>query len=276
MMPHGNTGDGIKIAEDVGAQFDDRVAATIALAPVAQVDAGEGALGCFPVFAGRGLPGVIAVTRHGLRFGNEAASYHEFGLNMLEASAGEEEASAFLVCDRHALRRYGLGPVRPWPSRLNSHLKSGLLHSGRTLEELADGAGIDSSRLRRTVEDFNRHAKDGTDPVFHRGASAYDQANGDAARGHACLGPLSKGPFYAIKVFAGCVGTFAGLKTDGRARVLNETGHPIPGLYAAGNDLSSITGGDYIGGGCTLGPAMTFAYIAAADAVQASVDESAD
>ena len=61
----------------------------------------------------------------------------------------------------------------------------------------------------------------------------------------------------------GDLGTFAGLRANGQAQVLDREGRPIPGLYAAGNDMASIMGGNYPGGGITLGPAITFGYIAA-------------
>jgi predicted oxidoreductase len=101
------------------------------------------------------------------------------------------------------------------------------------------------------------------DPEFGRGSNAFDRAGGDPEHGpNPCVGPLKHAPFYAIRVYAGCVGTFCGLQTNGNAVVLDDAGHEIPGLYAVGNDMASVTGGDYISGGCTLGPGMTFGYMA--------------
>src|SRR5690606_4660867 len=133
---------------------------------------------------------------------------------------------------------------------------------GSTVGELAREAGLNPENLEATVARYSANARHGIDPEFHRGSNAYDIANGDPEHGpNPCIGPLDKSPFYAIRVFAGCVGTFSGLQTDGNGRVLDQSRNPIAGLYAGGNDMLSITGGDYIAGGCTIGPAMTFGYI---------------
>ena len=115
-----------------------------------------------------------------------------------------------------------------------------------------------------TVAAFNSHARNGEDPEFGRGRSAYNRAQGDAAHRGAnpSLRPLEKGPFYAVRIVSGSLGTFAGLRTDAAARVLGRRGAPIPGLFAVGNDMSSVMGGNYPSGGITLGPAMTFGYVA--------------
>ncbi|MDN7221179.1 FAD-binding protein, partial [Klebsiella pneumoniae] len=109
-----------------------------------------------------------------------------------------------------------------------------------------------------TVERFNHFASAGEDVDFHRGASAYNRAQGDH---QVTLGPLREGPFYAVRILPGSLGTFSGLQTDEHARVLDEQQLPIPGLYAIGNDMSSVMRGYYPSGGITLGPAMTFGYL---------------
>ncbi len=263
LMPYGNSGDGLRMGEAAGGRVEDRMRSAVALSPIMRIDDAEGAMACFPVFATRGNPGKIAVRRDGRRFVDEASSYHDFSVGLLKAAEGEEEAVAWIVSDHRSLRRYGLGAVHP-VLPIGPHLKSGNLLKGSTLRELADKAGIDGDELERTVERFNRNARQGVDPDFGRGSNAYDIWAGDPTHKPCpCLGPLEQGPYYAIRVFAGSVGTFAGLVTNGSAQVLGEDGQPVAGLYATGNDLASITGGDYIGGGCTLGPAMTFGYIAA-------------
>lgn len=112
--------------------------------------------------------------------------------------------------------------------------------------------------LAETVERFNHFASAGEDVDFHRGASAYNRAQGDH---QVTLGPLREGPFYAVRILPGSLGTFSGLQTDEHARVLDEQQQPIPGLYAIGNDMSSVMRGYYPSGGITLGPAMTFGYL---------------
>ena len=113
------------------------------------------------------------------------------------------------------------------------------------------------------MAEFNRHAERGEDPEFGRGSTIYNRYQGDQGQQpNPCVAPLARGPFYAVKVVPGSFGTFVGLKTDASARVLNEVGAPIPGLYAAGTDMASVMGGYYPAGGINIGPAMTFGYIA--------------
>jgi glycine/D-amino acid oxidase-like deaminating enzyme len=264
LMPYGNTGDGIRMGEEVGGVFDERMPMPIALSPISRLALKEGQLATFPVFGSRGGPGVIAVTRRGVRFTDEARSYHSFGKALLEACKGEAEAVGFLICDKRALRRYGLGYAHPFPLPVRRHLRSGYVLTADNLQRLAEKAGIDAHALVATVEEYNRAAREGSDPRFGRGLNAYDLAAGDPTHApNPCVGPLEGPPYFALRVVPGSVGTFAGLMTDENARVLDKQSSAIPGLYATGNDLSSITGGDYIGGGCTIGPAMTFGYIAA-------------
>jgi predicted oxidoreductase len=130
--------------------------------------------------------------------------------------------------------------------------------------------------LARTVEACNRHARDGEDPEFGRGSTPYERAGGDAAhKPNPCVAPIEAGPFYAVKIVPGSLGTFAGLHTDAQARVLNGSGKPIPGLYAAGADAAGIMGGFYPAGGINLGPAMTFGYITGRHMAGVSAHEDA-
>ncbi len=134
---------------------------------------------------------------------------------------------------------------------------------GATLAELAAKAGINAEGLADTVAQFNAEAAEGRDPAFGKGSRAYNRYQGDALHGpNPCVAPLKDGPFYAIKMVIGDLGTYAGIITDANARALDADGRVIPGLYAAGNDMASIMGGNYPGAGITLGPALTFGYIA--------------
>jgi succinate dehydrogenase/fumarate reductase flavoprotein subunit len=271
VMPYGNSGDGLAMGEAVGGLVEDRMPISLALGPITRTEIGEGRFGAFPIFFTRAAPGCIAVTVDGKRFVDEAQSYHVFGKALLEACAGEDHATAYILCDHRAFRRNGLGRARPFPVPYGSYLRSGELLRGRTIAELACAAGIDVAQLERTVDHYNLHAVKGEDPEFGRGTNAYDIANGDPSQQpNPCVGPLNCAPFYAIRVHAGSLGTFAGLITNAQAQVVDASGRAIPGLYAAGNDLSSMTGGDYIGGGCTIGPAMTFGYIAARHAARST------
>jgi succinate dehydrogenase/fumarate reductase flavoprotein subunit len=263
--PAANTGDGIRMAEALGAVTPELTDAA-AWVPVSEVKYSDGTTGVFPHLIDRQKPGFIAVTRNGRRFVNESHSYHEFCRGLAVACASESEAVCYLLADRPTIRRYGVGYVRPSPVPLGAHLRSGYLLKGRTIGGLAKACGIDAPALEATVEEFNRHARLGKDPAFGRGESAYNRYNGDPLhKPNPCVAPIEHGPFYAVKVRIGELGTFAGVATDEKAHVLDGQGLPIPGLYAVGNDMSHIMGGNYIAGGTTLGPGMTFAYIAAND-----------
>lgn len=260
--PTSNTGDGLRLARKVGAAIDDHLPNAAAWIPVSSVPRRKGAPGVFPHLIDRYKPGIIAVTTQGQRFANEANSYHDVGQAMQRVAPGQA-AVAYLICDHRTLRRYGMGFVKPFPLPLLPHLRSGYLKRGRTLQELAHQAGIAPDALAITVATFNRNAERGEDPQFGRGSTAYNRYLGDPEhRPNACVAPITDGPFYAIRITIGDLGTFAGIRTDGAARVLDTTGRPILGLFAAGNDSTSMMGGNYPGAGITLGPALTFGFIA--------------
>ncbi|SDI40496.1 MULTISPECIES: FAD-dependent oxidoreductase [Bradyrhizobium] len=261
--PTGNTGDGLRLAEAAGGKVEDNLPNAAAWVPVSVTTRKDGSKGVMPHFIDRAKPGVIAVTRDGTRFANEGNSYHDFVQEMMKAAKPGEEITAFLLCDHRALRKYGLGCVPPFPMPLGHHLKTGYLKRGETLAELAANAGIDANGLEATVAKFNETAASGQDPAFGKGSRAYNRYQGDALHGpNPCIAPIKDGPFYAIKMVIGDLGTYAGIRTDENARALDGSGQPIAGLYAAGNDMASIMGGNYPGAGITLGPALTFGYIA--------------
>lgn len=261
--PAGNTGDGLRMAEVVGGCVEDTLPNAAAWVPVSVTTRKDGSSGVMPHFIDRAKPGVIAVMRDGRRFANEGNSYHDFVQEMVKAAKPGEEIAAFLVCDHRTLRKYGLGCVPPFPMPLRHHLKTGYLKRGASLAELAQAAGIDIANFETTVAEFNAQAKGGLDPQFGKGTRAYNRYQGDALHGpNPCVAPIEHGPFYAIKMVIGDLGTYAGIRTDEHARALDASGRPIEGLYAAGNDMASIMGGNYPGAGITLGPALTFGYIA--------------
>jgi succinate dehydrogenase/fumarate reductase flavoprotein subunit len=261
--PTGNTGDGLRLAESVGGRVEDSLPNAAAWVPVSVTHRKDGSKGVMPHFIDRAKPGVIAVMRDGARFANEGNSYHAFVQQMMKAAKPGEEIAAWLVCDHRALRQYGLGAVPPFPMPLGQYLNSGYLIKGNTLEELASKAGIDAGGFVTTVAQFNNTAAEGRDPAYGKGSRAYNRYQGDANHGpNPCVAPIEQGPFYAIKMVIGDLGTYAGIRTDAQARALDAGGQVINGLYAAGNDMASIMGGNYPGAGITLGPALTFGYIA--------------
>lgn len=253
-VPEGNTGDGIRLGEEAGGAFDAEFAQPAAWMPVSRVPG----KGIFPHLLDRYKPGMIAVLSSGMRFTNESESYHDVGAAM--AAAGE--ASAWLVCDHRTIRKYGLGHAKPAPMPLTPWLSSGYLKKGRTLADLARACGIDAKGLETTVSDFNRGAAHGRDEAFHRGETSFNRYLADPDHvPNPCVAPVEQGPFYAVKMEMGDLGTFDGLKTTVPGEVLDRQGAVIPGLYAVGNDRASIMGGNYPGAGITLGPAMTFGWI---------------
>lgn len=258
--PAGNTGDGLRLAEEAGARVELRFPNAAAWMPVSEVPLGGGRTGVFPHLVDRYKPGVIAVTRDGRRFTNEANSYHDVGAAMIEH--GGPGAEAWLVCDHATIRKYGLGYAKPAPVPVGLYVRSGYLTRGHTLAELARSAGIDPTGLEETVSRFNEGAARGQDPAFGRGSNAFNRFLGDPDhRPNPNVAPIERGPFYALRLVMGDLGTFEGLKTDTVGRVLAQDGRAVPGLYAVGNDRASIMGGNYPGAGITLGPIMTFGYV---------------
>lgn len=265
--PPGNTGDGLRLAEGAGAGLDESLPNAAAWVPVSKVVWPDGSQGVFPHFIDRAKPGVIAVGPNGRRFVNEGNSYHDFVQALVKTCEAEgltgDAMRGWLITDHRAIRKYGLGFVKPFPLPLNPHLASGYLKRADSPAELADAIGVPAAALAETFARFNGPAERGEDPDFDKGSTAYNRFQGDPEiTPNPCVHPLSTGPYYAVEVVVGDLGTFAGIRTNAHAQALREDGTPIPGLYAVGNDGASIMGGNYPGGGITLGPAMTFGYIA--------------
>ena len=267
----GNTGDGLRLGEMVGGMVADDLKQAAALAPVSLVPQSDGSFAHFPHLIERGKPGLIAVTAAGKRFVNEADSYYDFMSSLIAATPQNQAVEAWLVCDHAFIRRYGLGAVKPAPMPLGSMLKNGYLKRGRTWAELAQICGIDAQSLQNTVQTYNQMAVQGQDKDFAKGETPYNRMQGDATVGqlNPCMAPIQGGPYYAVRIVPGSLGTFAGLKVNAHAQVLDADNQPISGLYAGGNDMASIMGGYYPSGGITLGPAMTFGYLAAQHAAEA-------
>jgi succinate dehydrogenase/fumarate reductase flavoprotein subunit len=263
--PAPNTGDGLRLAEAAGGWVDPTIPNAAAWCPTSLVPRKDGTQGVMPHFIDRAKPGVIAVTADGRRFANEALSYHDFVQDLVKAckARGQSDFSAWLVCDHKHLREYGLGAAAPFPLPIGRHLRSGYLKHGATLVELAGVMGVPADTLVQQVQTFNRDASTGLDSQFAKGSTAYNRYQGDSlVKPNPCMAPIAQGPFYAIRIVIGEIGTFAGLATDAACRVITRDRHVVPGLYAVGNDAASIMGGNYPGAGITLGPAVTFGYVA--------------
>ncbi|MFH8623457.1 FAD-dependent oxidoreductase [Streptomyces vietnamensis] len=256
----GQTGDALEPAVALGAATDlmDKVWGAPSVVPP----------GGKPFFlvADRGVPGMVIVNAAGERYANEAAPYHEF-VDAMYANdrPGASTVPSWLILDATSRARYifmGLFPGQAFPK---PWLESGFIKKAPTVEELAARIDVAPERLRATVDRFNGFARAGRDEDFHRGDSVYDRYYGDPTLPNPNLAPLEKGPYYAIPVHPGDIGTKGGLVTDATARVLREDGSPIDGLYASGNVSSAVMGETYPGPGATIGPAMTFSWLAVDD-----------
>lgn len=216
-----------------------------------------------------GRPHSVCVNRNGDRFVDEACGYDRFGDAMLRDHLKTgANTPCWLVFDatfRYKFTAGGVMPTALMPDRkIPVDWWDHYIFRAPTLRELARKIELDPDKLEAVVARMNGYARTGEDPEFGRGGNAYDVNFGDPAlKPNPCLGPIDKAPFYAIPVSLGDLGTKGGLKCDAAARVLDQSDRPIPGLYAAGNASGSPFGNAYPGAGGTIGPAMTFGFIAA-------------
>ncbi|MFD3699191.1 3-oxosteroid 1-dehydrogenase [Streptomyces sp. NPDC058646] len=260
-----NTGDGIRAGQRVGA----------ALALMEDAWWGPSIpLPGEPYFclAERTLPGGLIVNRNGARFVNEAAPYSDVVHVMYEKDRGAagSHIPAWLIVDQNYRNKYlfkDILPTLPFP---DSWYEAGAAKKAWTWDALAGQIGVPAAALRATLNRFNAQAWNGTDSDFHRGATAYDHYYTDPnVHPNSCLAPVWAPPFYAFKIVPGDLGTKGGIVTDARARALRADGSVIRGLYAAGNASAAVMGRSYAGAGSTIGPAMTFGYVAANDIADA-------
>ena len=261
----GNTGDAITAGQAVGADVMNMHSAWAA--PVFYIPGEDRGRLCT---IERALPGCLMVNQQGERYLNEAASYHIVGQKMARRQAEHGDASpSWFVFDHTYRHKYPVGPLLPLvPDWAQNGMVKTVLKKGRTIAELAADMGVDAAALEATIARFNSHAESGVDPDFQRGEAAYDKMYGDpSVTPNPCLKPLEKGPFYAMPIYPGDIGTNGGLRTDEKARVLDGKGKPIAGLYAVGNNAASAMGESYPGAGVTIGPALTFGYVAVRDAL---------
>lgn len=266
------TGDGVSMGLRAGGRLGEGHAEASFWAPMSIRRRRDGSTAVFPHFVlDRGKPGLVAVDRTGRRFVNEATTYHLFGQAMHAADRVRPTIPCFFVCDHAFVLKYGLGMVRPRGLNLAGAVADGYVKRTGSLADLAQALGIEPAALQETVARNNAHAAAGIDPEFGTGGDAYQRNLGDATHGpNPCLGPIATAPFYAIEVRPGDIGASVGLVTDADARVLDADGRPLPGLYACGNDMDSMMAGIYPGPGITIGPAMTFGWIAARHAARSN------
>ncbi|HUE60594.1 MAG TPA: FAD-dependent oxidoreductase [Acidimicrobiales bacterium] len=253
-----NTGDGIRLGEEAGAAVD--LMDDAWWMPAVELPKHR----LFPLVSERSMPGSIIVNQAGNRFTNESAPYVNFVHDQLRLEAEQGgHVPAWFVMDQRARKRYQFAAVLPGQKFPRSWYAIGTMHRGETVEELAASIGVPPGALRATVEEFNAAVRVGHDDRFNRGDSAYDRYYGDPTLPNPCLNELLKPPFYAAKLVPGDLGTKGGLVTDEHARVLREDGSVVEGLYATGNTSASVMGNEYAGAGATIGPSITFGWVAA-------------
>jgi succinate dehydrogenase/fumarate reductase flavoprotein subunit len=265
MSPEQNSGDGIRIAREAGGVLGPLGASPAFWTPISILKRPDGSELRYPHLVwDRAKPGLMAVNAAGRRFVNESTSYHEFVRGMYRSHLSSPTLPAFLVCDNDFIERWGLGLALPG-GRPREHLvRAGYLYRAPTLEALAEQMGINAAGLAESVAQFNHAAQAGRDEAFGKGSTLYNQYLGEPGyTPNPCLGPLARGPFWGVKVYAGDIGTACGIQCNEQAQALDAGGRVIPGLYAAGNDMHSVMGGEYPAPGITLGPALTFGWVAA-------------
>ncbi|MDQ2627323.1 MAG: FAD-binding protein [Actinomycetota bacterium] len=223
----------------------------------------------------RMMPSQFIVNGDGQRFINEAAPYMDFAHAMIDGQrSGVTHIPCWLITDQRSFHRYVVAghlpipkiPGAPVPTGRKipqAWLDSGVVKAAKSFGELATAIGVPPDRLERTAQRFNELARSGHDDDFNRGDSAYDNYYGDPTLPNPNLYPLGKPPYYAFQIILGDLGTSGGLRTDEHARVLRADESVIDGLYAVGNTSAPVMGRSYAGAGATIGPAMTFGYVAA-------------
>ena len=265
-VSEGDTGEMIQEMMRHGAaiaQMDAYVGSPLALPPGAEN---------WPVKPGvQGLtaaPHAILVDQSGQRYLNEGGSYTEYCRAMDERNRETPAIPSYAIFDSRAMKNVMIAGMMPGSKKPVEWTEQGFLHSADTIEDLARSLKIDPSALRGTVDRFNGFVANNDDVDFHRGARAYDRWLGDPFnKSNETLGEISEGPFHAVPVIPGDVGTLGGVVTDDRARVLREDGTPIAGLYATGVSTASVMGRMSPGSGVNIGPAFVWGFIAANDAM---------
>jgi 3-oxosteroid 1-dehydrogenase len=253
----GDTGEVLRTAMELGAKTDLMDEAWWLPSPR------TGRFGQSTLDQARQRPRTIYVDAAGQRFVNESNSYMEVGKAMYARDKTSKAVPCWLIFDDRYRKRYA--HLRSSPGRFpRSLLESGMLKQAWTIDDLARMCGIDGAGLSATLERFNENAVLGLDPDYGRGESAYNRALGDPNhKVHPCLGPIDEPPYYGVQVVPGDIGTCGGLVTDEDARVVDERGRPIKGLYATGNITATVMGRHYLGPGASIANSMVFGYLAA-------------
>ena len=267
-VAEGDTGEMIQEMERHGAmlaQMDEFIGGQVSIAPGL-----EDAPVKPPAQGLTAAPHAILVDGTGVRYMNEAGSYTAYCKGMIERNKTTPAVPSWAIFDSRFISSYMLAGTMPGAKKPEAWTSSGYLKQADSVEALAAKISVDPATLRGTVDRFNGFATAGKDEDFGRGSSAYDKWLGDPFHAtHASLGTIEKGPFYAVPIVPGDVGTYGGVVTDADARVLRADGTPIPGLYATGVSTASVMGRVSPGAGVNVGASFVFGYVAAKHAAAA-------
>lgn len=211
----GATGDGIKLAQSLGAKLVDMD--QVQVHPTVQQDTPHAYLIGEAV---RG-EGAILVNKHGDRFVNELDTRK----NVTAAIDGLNENGAYLIFDQG---------IRDRAKAVEFYDSIGLVHTGQSLDDLASQLGFDAETLKQTVSDWNTAVADQNDSAFGR-TTGMDR-------------DISTAPFFAIHIAPAVHYTMGGIAINHKTEVLNEDGQAIKGLYAAGEIVGGLHGNNRIGG----------------------------
>jgi 3-oxosteroid 1-dehydrogenase len=261
LATEGDTGEMIREMQRHGAaigQMEEMVGNQIAIPPGMEDEPIK------PVVQGvTAAPNCILVDQSGVRYMNESGSYMEYCKNMLERHAVVPAVPSWAIMDSQFIKNAMLAGTMPGANKPASWFDTGFLKKADSIEEIAELTGINPATLRGTVDRFNGFVAKGHDDDYNRGDRAYDRWLGDKYLPNASLGSIAQGPFYAMQVLPGDVGTYGGVVTDSSARVLREDGSVIEGLYATGVSTASSMGRAYPGAGSSVGPSFVWGYVTA-------------
>lgn len=245
--PRSNTGDGQRMAAEAGAELAHMDQANIAPVTFTGYEGHRHAQPLYETFT----PHCVLVNRHGERFVSEGSASLGPALDERGPDGLPRHVPVWRIFDSRYRHTLGMHYAAKEP---------GYVRSAPTLEELAEKIALDPAKLRATIDRFNGWSKEGVDRDFHRGETAWERYyTGTVEK---ALGTVEQGPFFAAPFLYASLGTKGGPRTNARCEVLRPDKSVIGGLYCAGIAMAHPIGTKAVGAGTTIGPCLTFGYIA--------------